>query len=80
MKPAEVQAFIENLSLYREYSHGTHVAGLLLAGNPYARLVTGRITFDYRLIPNPCPSRELSQRSAAAAQAYVDFSKLTACA
>jgi subtilisin family serine protease len=53
--------------------HGTHVAGILLAGNPYARLAVGRITFDYKMIPDPCPSKELSERSAAASMDYVSF-------
>lgn len=75
LKPDQVRPFIEQIGLYGNYSHGTHVAGILLAGNPYARLVTARLTFDYKLIPDPCPSRELSERAAASSQAYVDFFK-----
>jgi subtilisin family serine protease len=75
LKPDQVRPFIEQISLYGNYSHGTHVAGILLSGNPYARLVTARLTFDYKLIPDPCPSRELSERAAAASQAYIDFFK-----
>ena len=44
-----------------------------MAGNPYARLVAGRITFDWKMIPDPCPSRAQTDREAAAAQDYVDF-------
>jgi subtilisin family serine protease len=51
------------------------VAGILTAGNPYARLVAGRITFDWKMIPDPCPSRAQTDRDAAAAQDYVDFFK-----
>jgi subtilisin family serine protease len=75
LKPDEVRPFLEEISLFANYSHGTHVAGILLAGNPYARLVTGRLTFDYKMIPDPCPSRELSERAVAASQASVDFFK-----
>jgi subtilisin family serine protease len=75
LKPEEVRPFIEKISLYSTYAHGTHVAGILLAGNPYARLVTGRLTFDWKMIPDPCPSRELLDRSAAALQDYVNFFK-----
>ena len=46
-----------------------------MAGNPYARLVTARIEFDHKLIPDPCPSRELVDKGARAQQAYVDFMK-----
>jgi subtilisin family serine protease len=55
--------------------HGTHVAGITTAGNPYARLVVGRIEFDWHLLPDPCPSRELADRDARNMQSYVDFFK-----
>src|SRR5512146_1877091 len=70
LNSAQVRPFIEEVTATMIYSHGTHVAGILLAGNPYARLVTGRLTFDYKMVPDPCPARELSERSA---QAYRDF-------
>ncbi|HOP08151.1 MAG TPA: S8 family serine peptidase [candidate division Zixibacteria bacterium] len=50
LKPEEVQPFIEDISKYGNLCHGTHVAGIALAGNPYARLLTSRLTFDYRMI------------------------------
>ena len=46
-----------------------------MAGNPYARLVTGRLTFDWKMIPDPCPSRAQTDREAAAAEDYVNFFK-----
>ncbi len=73
LKPAEYRPVIEELGLVSNYSHGTHVAGITLAGNPYARLVNSRIEFDYKLLPDPCPSRELSEKNARSMQAYVDF-------
>jgi subtilisin family serine protease len=75
MRPDQVKPFIEDLVLYSIYAHGTHVAGLLTAGNPAARVVVGRITYDHKLIPDPCPSKELSERSAAALKEYVAFFK-----
>src|SRR5215467_3445073 len=75
MKPNEVKPFIEQLSLAGNYMHGTHVAGILMDGNPYARLVVGRLTFDYKMIPDPCPSAELVKRGDDAMQDYVDFFK-----
>jgi subtilisin family serine protease len=75
MKPNEMKPFIEELGLAGNYMHGTHVAGLVMDGNPYARLVVGRLTFDYKMIPDPCPSAELVKRSDAAMQEYVDFFK-----
>jgi subtilisin family serine protease len=75
LKPDQVKPFIEELNLFGIYAHGTHVAGILTAGNPYARLVAGRITFDWKMIPDPCPSRAQTDRDAAAVQDYVDFFK-----
>ena len=70
---AQYRPAIEELRMTGNYSHGTHVAGITLAGNPGARLVVARIDFGYTLKPDPCPSGEQSERDAAAAQAYVDF-------
>ena len=75
LKPDEYKAAMEELGLAGNWMHGTHVAGITLAGNPYARLVTGRIEFDWHLLPDPCPSRELAERDARNQQAYVDFFK-----
>lgn len=75
LKRDEYRAVIEELRLAGGYMHGTHVAGIAMEGNPYARLVNARIEFDYRLLPDPCPSEELSEKSARNMQAYVDFFK-----
>ncbi len=73
LKPADYRPVIEELGLASNYAHGTHVAGITMAGNPYARLVNSRIEFDHKLLPDPCPSRELSERTARSMKAYVDF-------
>ncbi len=75
LKPDEYKAFVEEIGLAGNWMHGTHVAGIVVAGNPYARLVVGRIEFDWHLIPDPCPTRELALRDARNAQTYVDFFK-----
>lgn len=66
---------IEEIGLAGNYEHGTHVAGITLAGNPHARLVIGRLEFSHTLKPDPCPSRELAERDAMASQAAVDYFK-----
>ena len=51
MTPPQVSTFFEQLSLYGNYSHGTHVTGIAARGNPAIRLAYSRITFDYRHVP-----------------------------
>lgn len=75
LKPDAYKNAIEELGLAGDWMHGTHVAGIALAGNPYARLVVGRIEFDWHLLPDPCPSMELAERDARNMQSYVDFFK-----
>jgi subtilisin family serine protease len=72
MSAAQIPAFIEQLEFFSIYSHGTHVAGIAARGNPAVRLAVGRITFDWHNIPL-APSEELSRRTAADDQAYVDW-------
>jgi hypothetical protein len=73
LTPEQYKAGIEELILMGSYEHGTHVAGIAMAGNPQARLLVARIEFGTTLRPDPCPSREQSERDAKAAFAYVDF-------
>jgi subtilisin family serine protease len=75
LKKDEFKGVVEELGLAGNYVHGTHVAGIAMEGNPYAQLVIARIEFDYHLLPDPCPSRELSMKAAKNEQAYVDFLK-----
>lgn len=73
LKPEAYKAAIEELGLAGNYIHGTHVAGIAMAGNPYARLATARIEFDWHLTPDPCPTRALAVANAKNAKAYVEF-------
>lgn len=75
LKREEFRSVMEELNLASVYSHGTHVAGIAMAGNPYARLMNARIEFGYKLLPDPCPSRELADKNARNVQAYVEFLK-----
>ncbi len=47
----DVEGFLEDLSLAGNYSHGTHVAGIVAAGNPFARILIARHSYDYHNIP-----------------------------
>jgi len=66
------QAFVEGLGAYGNYAHGTHVAGIALEGNPAARLLITRITFDHRIIGDR-PTIAQAYKGAAAAARTVDY-------
>ena len=68
----EFQPFVEGLGAYGNYAHGTHVAGIALAGNPAAQLLIARITFDHRIIGDR-PTIAQSYKGAAAAARTVDY-------
>ncbi|MCX6934568.1 MAG: S8 family serine peptidase [Verrucomicrobia bacterium] len=72
LQPDQVKPMVEELGLFGNWSHGTHVAGIALAGNPFARLVVGRITFDHRMIPEK-PTAEQARKDAAAYLAAVAY-------
>ena len=75
LAPAAVKSMIEEIRMTSEYLHGTHVAGIATAGNPWARLLVARIEFSYKLLPDPCPSQQLADKDARNAQTTVDFMK-----
>ncbi|WP_289055840.1 S8 family serine peptidase [Carboxylicivirga marina] len=52
LEPDDFDRFIERLGLYGLYAHGTHVAGIVVDGNPKAKVLCARLTFDHRNIPD----------------------------
>jgi len=51
LDPGSVEGFIEDLGLAGNYAHGTHVAGLMVDGNPFARLLIARLSYDHNIPP-----------------------------
>jgi hypothetical protein len=65
LQPEQVKQFQEELSLVSVYTHGTHVAGIAVEGNPFARVFTATMLWEHRTEPVK-PTEELSKRTAEA--------------
>ena len=74
LAPDQVRPFLEEVAAYTHHSHGTHVAGIAAAGNPNIRLLASRLTFDYRMVPDP-PTIAEAYRGAAAVTENVEYFK-----
>ena len=70
----QVKPFLEDLELFGNFAHGTHVAGIATKGNPFARILISRITFDYHLIPEK-PTVEQAKKDVIADQQTIDYFK-----
>jgi len=74
LNQAEVQGFIESLSIYGNYSHGTHVAGIAIEGNPFIRLLVARMTYGHTMIPEE-PTIAKAKAEAKMIRETVDYFK-----
>lgn len=70
----EVSDFIESLGVYGNYSHGTHVAGIAIEGNPFIRVLVARMTYGHTMIPEE-PTLELARASAKMVREAIDYFK-----
>jgi subtilisin family serine protease len=75
LKESEMRAFGEDLSLLGSYVHGTHVAGVAIAGNPFARIVHITENWPWKSIPDEAPTVELGERWGLSAKQAVAYLK-----
>jgi hypothetical protein len=71
LKPDEVKAFKEDLALAGMYSHGTHVAGIAVAGNPFATVYPVAMHWSHSSTP-PKPTEALARAFAVAYRRTVE--------
>lgn len=62
LKQDQIRDFTDDMSLLGGYVHGTHVAGIAVAGNPFARLVHVTENWPYKSIPDAAPTVEEGQQ------------------
>ena len=74
LNQAEVQGFLESLSIYGNYSHGTHVAGIAVEGNPFIRVLVARMTYGHTMIPEE-PTIAKAEAEAKMIRETVDYFK-----
>ena len=74
LAPSDVQGFLEDLGLAGGYMHGTHVAGIMVEGNPFVRLLIARHSYDYRMVP-VARTLEWGRRDGAKCRDTVDYFK-----
>lgn len=73
--PADkAKAFGEDMALTGLYTHGTHVAGIAVAGNPFARVYAASMLWDHRAEPMK-PTEAHSRRTADAYREIVEAFK-----
>lgn len=74
LKPEQLKTFQEDLAVGALYTHGTHVAGIAVDGNPFASVYAVTMLFSHKSEPFK-PSEERSRRAAVAFQRAVDGMK-----
>lgn len=74
MDPEDVKPFIEEVTQFALFIHGTYTAGLAAQGNPYARILAARFTVDYHTIP-PVPNIEEAKKTAKACKEIIEYFK-----
>jgi len=75
LKGEAVRVFQEDIGLIGNYLHGTHVAGVAVAGNPFARIVHVTENFPYKHIPDEAPTVEEYRRWGDSARQSVEYLK-----
>lgn len=74
LRAEQAKGFQEDLGLAGLYTHGTHVAGIAVDGNPFARVFAASMLWSHKSEPIK-PTQELAERNAISYQMIVDAFK-----
>ncbi len=74
LQPEEVGSAMTTLDFALLYAHGTHVAGIAIEGNPFARVLISRYSFDYHQ-PRRLLTIEIAQQYAKSHHDAVEYFK-----
>ena len=75
LKAEDRSAFGDDMSLIDQYAHGTHVAGVAVAGNPFARIVHVSELWPWKEIPDEAPTVEFGKRWGDSERRAVEYLK-----
>lgn len=75
LKQEQMRDFTDDMGLLGGYVHGTHVAGIAVAGNPFARLVHVTENWPYKSIPDTAPTIEEGKQWGESAKQAVAYLK-----
>jgi subtilisin family serine protease len=70
-----LQDFQDDLGLMGNYVHGTHVAGVAVAGNPFARILHITENWPWKSIPDEAPTVEFGERWGQSCRQSIEYMK-----
>jgi len=75
LRGKDLENFSDDMSLIGSYAHGTHVAGVAVAGNPFARILHITENWPWKSIPDEAPTIEFGERWGEACRQSVSYMK-----
>jgi subtilisin family serine protease len=75
LRGKDLENFSDDMGLIGNYAHGTHVAGVAVAGNPFARILHIAENWPWKSIPDEAPTIEFGERWGEACRQSVTYMK-----
>lgn len=75
LRGQDLQDFQDDLGLMGNYVHGTHVAGVAVAGNPFARILHITENWPWKTMPDEAPTVELGERWGQSCRQSIEYMK-----